>query len=345
MIIFWEVLWSGFVAPENPDALIGTTLAQDFKIVRQIGFGGYARVYLAEQLSVGKRHVAIKVLHETYLHDRSETALTAFRREAWFLATLRSPCFPRVLRAGVTPDGRPFYAMEFVQGKTLDALIKEQGAFDLSVAVYIVDAICDGISEMHEKNLLHRDIKPSNILLEQSSPKVFRVKITDLGTAKALFTPSVSDPSVAVQTIGSPPYLPPETVQSGIYTETSDQYAIACVAYELLCGMKAIFITNPTPEDYISYIRSQKEIPTHRIRAVQPGVPEEVEMVIDRALSRDPHKRFASVNDFRMALRQAVKGEAACGVAILVKEQGGTRRSGSSVASRLLDILHKLRRK
>jgi serine/threonine-protein kinase len=347
MIFFLKTCRRGSVSPDPHDELIGTTLAQDFKVLRQLGFGGYARVYLAEQLSVARRQVAIKVLHQTYLGDRGETALLAFRREASFLAMLRSPCFPRILRAGVTPDGRPFYAMEFVHGKSLDVVIKEQGALDMPVAIPIVDTVCDGIAEMHEKDLLHRDIKPSNILLEQSSPNVFRVKIADLGTAKAVCTPSVTDPSVAVHTIGSPPYLPPETVQSGVYTEASDQYAIACVAYELLCGIKAVYVANPTPEDYIAYIGSQAQIPTYPIRTIEPSVPEEIEMVIERALSRDPKKRFASVHDFRIALRHAAGAQAVYGVAILVDqhEKGAKRKVRSSVAKRLLDIVHRPRRK
>lgn len=335
------------MAPDAPDELIGTTLVQDFIILRPLGFGGYARVYLAEQLSVGRRHVAVKVLHKAYLRERDEAALSAFRREALFLAMLRSPCFPRILRAGVTPDGRPFYVMELVVGKSLEAFLKEQGALDLSVAISIVDTICDGISEMHEKNILHRDIKPSNILLEQSSPNVLRVKIADLGTAKAVLTPSMLDPSVARRTIGSPPYLPPETVQYGVYTEASDQYAIACIAYETLCGIKAVHIANPRPEDYISYIRSESQIPTCPIRTIAPNVPKDVEAIIEKGLSRDPAKRFASVHDFRMALRRAIGAQVSYGIGILLdhKEKSGKKKVLSTVRNRLFHIFRKLSRK
>ena len=101
----------------DQDPLIDTILGDDFRVVRQIGFGGFGRIYLAEQISVGRRKVALKVLHA--MHGDQAAAVVGLKREAAFLALVRSPCFPRILRTGSTPAGLPYFAMELVKGTPL----------------------------------------------------------------------------------------------------------------------------------------------------------------------------------------------------------------------------------
>lgn len=287
------------------DPLIGAVLAGDFRVVRQLGFGGYARVYLAEQLSVGRRQVAVKVLHGMHVDQSGQAAVAALKREAAYLAMLRSPIFPRILRAGSTQDGRPFFAMEFVAGRTLDVLLKERKVFPVDGVVFIMEAVFDGLAEMHGRDIVHRDLKTGNIAVEESPPGTWRVRLLDLGSAKPLTEGAAVSTSTARWRPGSPPYLAPESVRDGLFTERSDLYSLAAVAYELLCGVRAIHVKDSSTEAYIAYLKSDQPIPTYRIGTLRPQVPESIEEVIHRALSRDPAARFSSVYDFRNALREA----------------------------------------
>lgn len=289
----------------DQDPLIGAVLASDFQVVRQLGFGGYARVYLAEQLSVGRRQVAVKVLHGMHVDQSGQAAVAALKREAAYLAMLRSPIFPRILRAGVTQDGRPFFAMEFVAGRTLDVLLRERKVFPVDRVVFITEAVCDGLAEMHGRDIVHRDLKTGNIAVEESPPGTWRVRLLDLGSAKPLTEGAAVSTSTARWRPGSPPYLAPESVRDGLFTERSDLYSLAAVAYELLCGVRAIHVKDSSTEAYIAYLRSDQPIPTYRIGTLQPKVPEGLEDVIHQALSRDPAARFSSVYHFRNALREA----------------------------------------
>ncbi len=290
------------------DPLVGAVLAGDFRVVRQLGFGGYARVYLAEQLSVGRRPVAVKVLHGMHVDQAGQAAVAALKREAAYLAMLRSPIFPRILRTGVTQDGRPFFAMEFVAGRTLDVLLKERKALPVDEVVFIVEAVCDGLIEMHGRDIIHRDLKTGNIAVEESPPGTWRVRLLDLGSAKPLTEGAAVSTSTARWRPGSPPYLAPESVRDGLFSERSDLYSLAAVAYELLCGVRAVHVKESSTEAYIAYLKSDQPIPTYLIGTLQPAVPEALEEVIHKALSRDPAARFSSVYDFREALRKAVGG-------------------------------------
>lgn len=288
------------MAEEDP--LIGAVLAHDFHIRRLLGFGGYARVYLAEQISVGRRHVAVKVLHSMHLDGAGQAA---FKREVAILAMLKSPVFPRILRAGVTRDGRPFFVMEHIGGKTLDVILKERKRLSVEQVLHLVEAIGDGLAEMHRRDLIHRDIKPGNIAVEESPPGTWRFYLLDLGSAKPLTEGASVSTTTAKWRQGSPPYLAPETVREGIFSERTDIYSLAAVAYEALCGLRAIHVKNPTTEEYIAYLKSDKPIPTYRIATVEPQIPEAIEEVVQKALSRSPSERYASVPEFLDALRKA----------------------------------------
>ncbi len=284
------------------DPLIDVILADDFRVLRQLGFGGYARVYLAEQMSVGRRKVAVKVLHA--MHMDSKQAVAALKREATYLAMLRSPCFPRIFRTGLTPQGTPYFIMEFVAGRTVEAILKESGAMSVEAVVRILDEVCEGISEMHGRDIVHRDMKTGNLALEDAPGGRNHVKLLDLGSAKPAYEQDPAGAKAWMAT-GSPPYLPPEVVAKGTVSEAGDIYSLGAVAYEMLCGIRAIHLKDTTPEAYVAYLRSNQPIPTFNIRTAQPDVPEAVDDVVSKALARDPAQRFPSVTAFRMALLDA----------------------------------------
>jgi serine/threonine-protein kinase len=286
------------------DPLLDTILGDDFRVVRQIGFGGYGRIYLAEQLSVGKRKVALKVLHA--MHGDQAAAVAGLKREAAFLALLRSPCFPRILRTGTTPLGLPYFAMELVIGKTLDATIRESGPLSLPNAALVLDSVLDSVAELHARDIIHRDIKTGNIVLEQVPGVGLKVRVLDLGSARPAYEKDpVLNPSRPLS-VGSPPFVAPETAKSGITSDLSDIYSLGAVAFEVLCGVRALHLKDTSPESYVQYLLSDKPIPTYRVGTLNPEVPEAVEAVVQKALSREPRQRYASVVEFRQALLDVV---------------------------------------
>lgn len=287
------------------DKLMGTILGDDFRVARQLGFGGYARVYAAEQLSVGKRLVAVKVLHA--MHNDVSAAVAGLKREAAYLALMRSPCFPRILRTGTTPDGLPYFVMELVSGRTLDVAIRESGAMSLKQAAPILDSLMEGVAEMHARDIVHRDIKTGNVVLEESAGFGVRVRMLDLGSAKPAYEKDLPLSPTNPLSVGSPPYVAPETAESGQTTELTDIYSLGAVAYEMVCGIRALHLKDTSPESYTEYLRSDRAIPTYRVGTIQPDIPEAVEEVIHRAVARDPHERWTSVIQFRKAFFDAIR--------------------------------------
>lgn len=286
------------------DPLLDTILGDDFRVVRQIGFGGFGRIYLAEQMSVGRRKVALKVLHA--MHGDQAAAVAGLKREAAFLALMRSPCFPRILRTGTTPSGLPYFAMELVIGKTLDATIREGGPLSMANAALVLDSVLDSVAELHARDIIHRDIKTGNIVLEQVPGVGVKVRMLDLGSARAAYE---KDPIVSPTrplSVGSPPFIAPETAKSGTTSDLSDIYSLGAVAYEVLCGVRALYLKDTTPESYVQYLLSDRPVPTYRIGTLNPDVPESVESVVQKALSREPRDRFTSVTEFRHAFLDAV---------------------------------------
>lgn len=292
---------------EKKDPLIGAVLTDDFRVVKQIGFGGYAMVYLGEQLSVGRRKVALKVLHAMHVEQHGKTAMAALKREASCLAMLGSPVFPRILRTGMTPGGLPYFAMELVSGRNLDLALKEEKTLSPEKTVAVLDAVCDGLSEMHGRDIIHRDLKCGNIVLEETTPGSWKIRLLDLGSAKPIYEGEATSFSASDLKPGSPPYLAPETVQTGVTNEATDIYSLGAVGYEMLCGIRALHLRDTSMDSFLSYLKSEKPIPTYRIATIQPEVPEALEEVINKALDRDPASRFSSAWEFRRALRDAAR--------------------------------------
>ena len=240
----------------------GQVLADDFRILRQIGFGGYARVYLAEQLSVGRRKVAIKILHAVHVQEFGEAAIADLKREASYLAMLRSPCFPRVLRTGITPDGRPYFVMEYVAGRNLETQVRESGPLGIDRAVAVLEDVCEGLTEMHSRDILHRDLKPGNVVVEDIPGGGWRANLLDLGSAKPIYEPDPPPETGKSLEKGSPPYLAPEIATTGRFSERTDIYGLGTIAYEILAGIRALHLTDTSPESFVRYLKGDGPIPT-----------------------------------------------------------------------------------
>ncbi|MEO0150484.1 MAG: serine/threonine-protein kinase [candidate division WOR-3 bacterium] len=264
--------------------MIGTYIADKYKIVRKIASGGMAEVYEAIQPIV-RRKVAIKILYPQYSKD--EKAKELFFREARLVAQeLEHPNIVKVYDFGAIDDSL-YIVMYYVNGETLERIIRREGRLDVKEACYVVLEVLKALDYAHQKNIIHRDIKPGNIMITPEK----RVYLLDFGIA-TLMTEDKEKGKVP----GTPEYMSPEQFR-GKVDKRSDLYSLGVVFYEALTGnlpftgndiwelQRKIFSENPKPPSYYN-----------------PNVPRELDEIILKALNKIPSERFQSAYEFANAI-------------------------------------------
>lgn len=270
----------------------GTILKQRYKILRHIGSGGMAEVYLAEDLLLS-RQVAIKVLRDQFNNDK--TLLNQFKHEAQSAARLSNPSIINIFDV-CEEDGKSFIVMEYVEGKTLKDLLEEKGRLTPLVAVKIACDIAAGLSHAHKRNIIHCDIKPHNILItENMTPK-----IADFGIARMISSMTMVYTN---SVIGSVHYLSPEQASGKPITEQSDIYSLGIVLYEMLTG-HVPFDGNTAVA--VAMMHVEKTPPP--LSTFVDGLPECLQRVIDKALAKDLTKRYATASEMWQDLK-AIKNQ------------------------------------
>jgi tetratricopeptide (TPR) repeat protein/predicted Ser/Thr protein kinase len=261
----------------------GEVFADRYRVIRRLGVGGMATVWLAEDERLG-REVAVKRLRT----DAPEESLTRFRREARIGATLNHPNFVAVFDTIATDDGA-LIVMEYVPGPSLEDLMG-QGAMSSARAVTILKGAADALDHAHREGVVHRDIKPANILVREDGT----VKLADLGIARAVDATQITAEG---KVIGTATYMAPERFEAaGAGGPASDVYAFAAVAYELLSGAR------------IDEIAPAGRRPPERqaLAAHWPDATAAALAVVMRGLSRDPGRRQGSAGEFVAELDEAL---------------------------------------
>ena len=259
----------------------GQKINERYEIIKSIGEGGMANVYLAHDIILD-RDVAIKILRGDLAGD--EKFVRRFQREALSASSLSHPNIVEMYDVG-EDNGTYYIVMEYVDGITLKQLIKKRGSISLSEAIDIMLQITDGIKEAHDSYIIHRDLKPQNILIKENG----EIKITDFGIAMALNSTQLTQTN---SVMGSVHYLPPEQASGKGATIKSDIYSMGILFYELLTG-KLPFRGENAVEIALKHMKS--EIPS--VREQNDSIPQSVENIIIRATAKNPKNRYETVED------------------------------------------------
>ena len=257
----------------------GQRINDRYEIVKSIGEGGMANVYLANDLILDRK-VAIKVLRGDLSND--DKFIRRFQREALSVSNLSHPNIVEVYDVG-EEDGQHYIVMEYIDGMTLKQLLKKRGSLTVPEVVDIMTQLTDGLAHAHAAYIIHRDIKPQNIMIMDNG----LIKITDFGIAMALNATQLTQTN---SVMGSVHYLPPEQASGKGATIKSDIYSLGILMYELLTG------TIPFKGDNAVEIalKHLKE-PMPSLRKQNPTIPQSVENIVMKAAAKNPRNRYDSV--------------------------------------------------
>ncbi len=272
--------------------LIGNTISNRYRILRELGSGGMAWVYLAEDLKENQL-VAVKVLYPQFGEDL--TYIQRFNREAKLASTLTDPHIVRVLDYGSDRDIH-YLVMEYIEGENLRDLLEKQGPFPWRSALEIIDQLATALEHAHQYGIVHRDIKPQNLMLTEGG----LLKVLDFGIARIPMLPSLTQSGF----IGSPYYVSPEQAMGEEIDTRSDIYSAGIVLYELLTGRIPFDAKSPW-----SIINQHISSPPPPLDIDDREMPESVSALLNRMVAKRPEDRFPNPGALRRAINAVLSGE------------------------------------
>jgi serine/threonine-protein kinase len=278
----------------SPEVGEGSTIDGRYRLLRRIGSGGMADVWLAEDSHL-QRRVALKILHRRFAQDREFVA--RFRREAEAAAGLQHPNIVAVFDRGDI-EGTYYIAMQLLEGRSLKEPI-EQGLTP-EQAVGLIRQVLEAAGFAHRHGIVHRDLKPQNVIVDDEG----KATVTDFGIARA----GASEITQAGSVMGTPHYLSPEQAQGQAVTAVSDLYSIGVILYEALAGQVPF-----EADSAVAIAMKQVSHTPQRPSSINPNVSPALDAVVMRALEKDPGRRFQSADAFIAALDTALRNPAAEG--------------------------------
>jgi len=257
-----------------------------YRVISRLGSGGMADVYLATDQLLG-REVAVKVLHHHFAEDQE--FVERFRREASSAAALSHPNIVGIFDRGEWNETY-YIAMEYVSGRSLKAIVREQGPLDPATSIDIVVQILLAAQFAHRRGVIHRDLKPHNVMLDEEG----RVRVTDFGIARA----GASDMTLTGSIMGTAQYLSPEQAQGYAVSDASDLYSVGVILYELLTGVVPF-----EGETAVAIAFKQVAAMPRPPSELNPSLPASLDAVVLRALAKDPTARYADAGELINALQ------------------------------------------
>ncbi|MEJ6950880.1 Stk1 family PASTA domain-containing Ser/Thr kinase [Natronospora cellulosivora (SeqCode)] len=263
--------------------MIGKVLNERYEILKELGKGGMAIVFEAQDLLLDRK-VALKMLRHEYLNDKD--FVKRFRHEAKAVARLAHPNIINIFDIGQKGEYQ-YLVMEYIEGRTLKDIIRKEGKIDFTEALDIAKQICSALLVAHENNIIHCDIKPHNILLTKDK----QVKVTDFGIARAISSATMT---MTDTVMGSAHYFSPEQARGGEIKAHSDLYSLGIVLYEMLTG-EVPFKGDSPISVALKHIQEQAKKPS----LLNPEIPEQLEKLVMRAIAKRPSERFRDAQDMK----------------------------------------------
>jgi serine/threonine protein kinase len=290
---------AALIQAQNSTDLVGSIIAERYRVVSKLGDGGMGQVYLAEHVRM-KRRCAVKIMRPQLMSD--PVAVVRFNREAENASQISHPNVCAVYDFGETPTGLIYLAMEFIDGEPLSRILEREQSLIPVRAADVISQTADALSAAHGLGILHRDLKPDNIMIAKSRAGTDHVKIVDFGIARVMSKESQQLTSTGIA-VGTPEYMSPEQFAGDTLDARTDIYSLALVAYHVVTGAHA-FGSGTTTDHLLARLTQ----PPRRLAAVKGDVdwPESMQRVFDRALSADPSQRYSDVLDFARDFTDAV---------------------------------------
>jgi eukaryotic-like serine/threonine-protein kinase len=289
------------------ETLTGEQVIGGYKILSKIGAGGMGDVYLAEDMQLGRR-VALKLVRAAMSTD---DIVARFRHEEHILASLNDPNIAHLYGGGVTPNGIPFFVMEYVEGLRIDEYC-DRHELSTAARLQLFRKVCSAVHYAHQHLVIHRDLKPSNILMTKAGEP----KLLDFGIAKLLKTDE-SAPAVTLVGVMTPDYASPEQVRGESITTASDVYSLGVIFYELLTGRGPYQVKNRNPGEIARAITEQEplrpstaalrhdsQFTSHDSRSLKG----DLDNIALMALRKDPARRYQSVGQFSADIQRHLDG-------------------------------------
>jgi serine/threonine protein kinase len=273
---------------------VGTTIGNRYLILRDIGEGGFAWVYLVRDIELD-RLVALKILKTNC--QFSDHDMSRFQREARLLAQVEHPNIVSVFAFGITDESQPYIVMEYLEGQPLSRYLGHHDTLSPEFESHVWFQICSGLAHAHSLGLVHRDITPANIFLV-GEPPALTVKLIDFGLSK-MIAESAEKFTESGLLIGTPDYMSPEMCGGQPVDLRSDIYSLGCVMYQALSGKKPFFADSPIGVIHLHL----NQYPLEPSFGLQDPVRErQLKQIILRCLQKDPTLRFQSCEELSRAL-------------------------------------------
>jgi serine/threonine-protein kinase len=275
------------------DPLLNKEFDRRYLVLRKLGSGGMADVYLAEDKELGRR-VALKLLNDRHAND--DQFVERFRREAQSAAGLNHPNIVSIFDRGQA-EGTYYIAMEYLDGRTLKELLVRNGPTPVPIAIDYARQILGALAFAHRGGIVHRDIKPHNIVVRKDG----RLKVTDFGIARS----GASQMTEAGSIVGTAQYLSPEQARGAPVDARSDLYSLGIVLYEMLTG-KVPYTGDAPVEIAMKHLTAVPDPPSK----LRPDVPHDLDAIVMRALAKDPEQRYGSAEEMDADLARVARGVA-----------------------------------
>ena len=277
-------------APDDEDPMIGAVLGGSYEVIRMVGEGGMGRVYEARHQRLPTKRFAVKMLHPDLA--RQPEVMTRFQREAEASSVLSHPNVVDVYDVSSSADGRPFIVAELLQGEELGNHLDRIGKMSAHAAAHVVRQICGALGAAHAAGIVHRDVKPENVFLTGDNA---HVKVLDFGISKV---GDNKDGLTKTGTVmGTPDYMAPEQARGDKVDSRADIYAVGAILFRALTGRKPFEGLDPMAT--LTAVLTQEP---PRPSELNPEVPLSLELVIQKAMAKNPAERFQTMADLDAAL-------------------------------------------